>query len=287
MITDNLIEKGNRMEIKMVIFKIFRIIGIVFVLTLFYFYFTQENYIYYPQKITKNYSDGVTKSNKNAEDVIIETDGKIKIHGWYIRQNTTTKSPLLIYFGGNSEEVSYLVNEGKFEGYSLLIMNYRGYGLSEGKPNEKNILGDALKIYDYAIKRNDVDKSNIIIMGRSLGTGVATFLSSKRICKAVILTSPYDSMTSVAQEKMPFLPIELISRNKYKSILLASQIKYPLLAIVGNEDSTIPNWHSKKLLDSWGGQTKYMILEKEDHNSIMESNLYWKTINEFLKEVNQ
>ena len=245
------------MIIKKQIFIFIQLILIGYLVVIAYFYFMQDNYIYYPQKITKDYADMILKSNKNVEEVIIETSDKSKLHGWFVKL-TTLKAPLVIYFGGNGEEVSYLANDPKFKDYSILTMNYRGFGLSEGKPSEKSFLSDSLEIYDYAIKRTDIDTNNVIIMGRSLGTGVAIYVSSKRNCKAVILTSPYDSINSVAQEQMPFLPIELISRNKFNSILLAPQIKYPLLSLVATEDSTIPNWavplgiHSAYIPDGYG-----------------------------------
>lgn len=228
------------MILKKLFFTSIQLILIGYIVVIAYFYFMQDNYIYYPQKITKAYADTIIKSDKNIEEVIIETADKSKLHGLFSKNYT--KAPLVIYFGGNAEEVSYLVKDQKFKGYSILTMNYRGFGLSEGKPSEKNFFSDALKIYDYAIKRPDIDKNNIVIMGISLGTGVAIYVVSKRNCKAVILTSPYDSINSVAQEQMPFLPIELISKNKFNSRALAPQIKYPLLA---KNDTTIPNWHSK------------------------------------------
>lgn len=274
------------MIIKKLFLIVIQLIIVVYLVIIAYFYFMQDNYIYYPQKITKAYADMVTKSDKNIEEVIIETADKSKLHGWLSKLNNT-KSPLVIYFGGNAEEVSYLVKDQKFKGYSILTMNYRGFGLSEGKPSEKSFFSDALEIYDYALKRPDIDKNNIVIMGRSLGTGVATYLASERNCKAVILTSPYDSINSVAQEQMPFLPIELISKNKFNSMALAPKIKYPLLALLAKKDTTIPNWHSKKLIASWAGKNQYAIFDKEDHDSIIFSDTYWKTINDFLNTINR
>ncbi len=118
----------------------------------------------------------------------------------------------MIYFGGNGEEVSWLVPEfSRVPDWAALLVNYRGYGLSEGQPSETKLYRDALALYDRATRRPDIDSGRVIVMGRSLGTGVATYLASQRPVAGVVLISPYDSLVQVAREAYPFLPVNLLA----------------------------------------------------------------------------
>ena len=159
-------------------------------------YFFQERLIFFPQPLTQD----PLKANPGTaiEEVTLVTADQVRLHGWLVKATPTqAPAPLLIYFGGNAEEVSWLVSTaGQYAGWSLLILNYRGYGSSEGKPGEAELFADALQIYDYAARRADAGR--IAVMGRSLGSGVAVYLAAQRPVAGVILVSPYDSVESVA-----------------------------------------------------------------------------------------
>jgi len=134
--------------------------------------------------------------------------------------------------------------------------------------NETTLYSDSLEIYDYLTARDDINDKNVVVMGRSIGTGVATYLAQNRRVSAVILSTPYDTLESVIQEKCPILPVSLIFSHKYDSIGRAPLIKQPLLVLVGGKDNIIPNWHSERLKEAWGGEVTYHKLPDEDHNTI-------------------
>jgi len=126
------------------------------------------------------------------------------LHGWFVGKPGPERPQILIYFGGNDDEMSNLLKDAmRFKGWSVALVNYRGYGLSQGHPGEESLFGDAVVIYDYLTSRKDVDTGNVMVMGRSLGTGVAVYLASQRPLKGVILVSPYDSVNSVARARLP------------------------------------------------------------------------------------
>ncbi len=141
-------------------------------------YFFHERLIFFPQPLTQD----PLKANTGAaiEEVSLVTADQVKLHGWLVKATPTqTPAPLLIYFGGNAEEVSWLASTaGQYAGWSLLMFNYRGYGRSEGKPGEAELFADALQIYDYAARRADAGR--VAVMGRSLGSGVAVYLAAQR-----------------------------------------------------------------------------------------------------------
>jgi hypothetical protein len=189
---------------------------------------------------------------------------------------------MLIYFGGNAEEVSWLASTGgQYAGWSLLMLNYRGYGRSEGKPGEAALFADALQIYDYALSR--AQGGRVAVMGRSLGSGVAVYLAAQRPVKGVILVSPYDSIESVAKGIYPYLPIGLMLKHRFDSLSRVPQIKVPLMCLVGSADSVIQRPHSERLFAAWGGPRQWREFRGADHNSLAAEQGYWQAIAAFLR----
>lgn len=259
------------------------LIGLLALLALLYF--LQDKLIFFPQKLPKEEAAGLLKRYSHIENVNLKTGNNISIKGWLIKNSTLLKSPLIIYFGGNAEELSYLIYyTDKVKGWSLALINYRGYGLSEGRPSEKNLYADAVTIYDYFSKREDIDNTRIVLIGRSLGTGVATYLAQMRPVKALILVSPYDSFISIGKHHYPLLPVNLLLRHRFDSLSRAPLISAPLLVITAADDTIIPLKHSKILAEKWGGPHSFKIIEGEGHNTIHDNAEYWKTINEFLSK---
>lgn len=219
----------------------------------------------------------------NVEEITIPAADGVKLRGWLIR-GKGTPAPLVIYFGGNAEEVSWLGEAaGNFAGWSLLLVNYRGYGESEGKPGERELLADAIAIHDYARQRSDVNSGRIVAMGRSLGSGVAVHLAAERPLRGVILVSPYDSLVAVARRHYPVLPISLMLRHRFESLARAPQIDTPLLCLVAAQDRVIPASHSRALFEAWRGRKTWREVPGADHDGIAGETEYWSAIAEFLK----
>lgn len=210
----------------------------------------------------------------------LTADGE-RIVAWLVRG--AERAPLLIYFGGNAEDVSWLIGmDESFAGYALLLVNYRGYGPSQGRPSEAALFADALAWYDAAVRRADIDPGRIAVMGRSLGSGVAVHLAARRPVAGVILVSPYDSVKSLAQAIYPFLPVGLLLKHPFDSLSLAGAMRAPLLCLAAENDRVIPRAHSRRLFDAWGAAEKSWIVLRGDHDSISGEVQYWRAIAEFL-----
>ena len=246
-------------------------------------YFLQERLIFFPQPLTQD----PLKANTGAaiEEVSLLTADQVRLHGWLVKAAPTqTSAPLLIYFGGNAEEVSWLASTaGQYAGWSLLMFNYRGYGRSEGKPGEAALFADALQIYDYAVSR--AQGGRVALMGRSLGSGVAVHLAAQRPVAGVILVSPYDSVESVAKGIYPYLPIGLMLKHRFDSLTRAPQINAPLLCLVASDDRVIPRRHSERLYAAWGGPRQWREIRETAHDSIADAPEYRRAIADFLDQL--
>ena len=210
-------------------------------------------------------------------------DGK-RLHGWLRRTEKDAKSQgLVIYFGGNAEEVSGQMHDAQmFAPWSFAAFNYRGYGLSEGYPSEAALTADALAIYDWLAKRDRIDPNRIVVFGRSLGSGVAVQLAASRPVRAVALVSPFDSLRSLARKQYPFVPVSLLLKHPFDSLARASGIEAPLLVIAGERDRLIPPEYSRRLHDAWAGPKRWTLIPGADHNDIHTRPEYWPEIREFL-----
>ncbi|MBT4267400.1 MAG: alpha/beta hydrolase [Deltaproteobacteria bacterium] len=243
-------------------------------------YLFQDKFIFFPQKKIGFHHDAFTRY-----ETVIEREG-IKLHGWFLNREISREKPLIVYFGGNAEEVSgNLTLIDYFETDSFLFMNYRGYGESEGKPAEKHLSADALFILDYLINEKNIEVSDIVLMGRSLGSGVATYVASKRKVRGLILVTPFDSLPNVARKHYPIFPVGTLLKHKFNSVDLAPDIRAPALFLIGNRDNIIPNQSSKNLYQQWGGPKTFVTVNGADHNTIEQFQQYWEAVNRFLKSL--
>lgn len=259
---------------------------IVYLCLCFFMYLAQDALLFHPQPLAASTKKWLADMYPDADLSILTQDG-VQLRGWLLKSSQTAeKMPLIIYFGGNAEEVSGMAFDFKqMSGWSLLLVNYRGYGLSEGKPSEKNLFKDAVTIFDAILQREDIDKQAIVVMGRSLGTGVAVHLAAHRPVRGVVLISPYSSISQVAQEIYPYLPVSLLNQHPFDSLSLAPTITAPLLALVAEQDTLVRPPHSYQLADNWGGQHAVKLLKGVDHDTILAHSAFWPSVARFLTQI--
>ena len=264
------------------------VIGVAVLLVvggLTWLYFTQERLIFYPQRLDQGMARVLQRAYPSAEPVELKVDSDVKVRGWFTRSHARATSPLVIYFGGNGEEVSWLLQESaRLAPWAVLLVNYRGYGLSDGRPSESALYQDAVALYDWAAGRPDVDARRIVLVGRSLGTGVATYLASQRPVSGVVLVSPYDNLVEVARGVYPYLPVDGLMRYRFDSAARAKLIRAPLLALVAEQDTIVRPERSQTLVRAWGGPAHLELLAGVGHNDIQLHPHYWPLIAAFLAE---
>jgi pimeloyl-ACP methyl ester carboxylesterase len=246
-------------------------------------YFFQDKLLFHPQPKSISETAAFLQQYPDFDTLCFTMEDKTRISTFISKSDTArAKQPLVIYFGGNAEEVSHLAAyRDHFKPCVVALVNNRGFGRSAGKPSEKSMFSDALTIHDQLKTRSDIDPEKIILVGRSIGSGVATYLSSKRSVKATILFTPYESMTAVAQEKYPFVPIGLLIKHPFESQTYAANIATPVLALIAKNDVVIPPPHAYALLKHWKGENTFLEVEA-DHISIMDNEAVWRKIEAFI-----
>ena len=254
-----------------------KILAPVLILGVLLLYFLQDAMIFFPQGVPLQDRELFAKYAFG-----IEYEGK-QLRGWFVPGKVSWIRPLVVYYGGNAEEVSgNLRNLGRLAGGAYLFMNYRGYGDSEGRPSQKALCRDALYILDTLVAREKIPLDHIVLMGRSLGSGVAVYVAAHRPVRGVVLITPFDSLLNVARHHYPYLPVRLFLRHPFDSAALAPEIKMPALVLMGRQDNIVPNPLSVALAQRWGGPAQKVVIEGFGHNDIQADEGYWRAINAFL-----
>ena len=194
------------------------------------------------------------------------------------------KPPLVVYFGGNAEEVTASAARvaETYGERAVLLVNYRGYGESGGKPGEQALIGDAVELLQWVARRDDVDGARIALHGRSLGSGVAVQAAAAHPVRCVVLTSPFDSAAEVARRFYPWLPVGLLMRHRFESIAHAPRLAMPLLVLTGSADTLVRPDHSERLASRWAGPVTRVSLAGFGHNDLDLPPRYAEAIRDFL-----
>jgi len=222
-----------------------------------------------------------------SERQIRTIDGE-NIQAFLFRHNEFAKRPLIIYFHGNAGNLYHRFDYAKrlFDmNQDVLLISYRGYSKSSGKPNEKGIYIDGETAVDYVKDSLGYDEKEITIFGRSLGAAVAIHISQNRDFNNVILVTPMASGKEMATA-MGLGFFRFMAGNSYNSLEKINNIKSRILIIHGDKDEVIPYDMGKKLFDTFNG-TKYMVTIKEGgHNDLQDIDplLFWGEIEIFLNK---
>lgn len=179
----------------------------------------------------------------------------------------------LIYFGGNMEDVAWSLPlfSKMFPGYAIYLPHYRGYSDSTGEPTEQALHDDALVLFDKVHAQH----AHVVIVGRSLGSGVAVRLASQRPVARLVLVTPFDSIENVAQGKFPIFPINWLLIDKFESWQFAPKITAPTLLIAAEYDQVIPYSSTEQLYNSFSKQVATLnIIPRRNHDDIMEEPAY-------------
>lgn len=179
----------------------------------------------------------------------------------------------VIYLGGNAEDVSASLPllARALPQHALYLPHYRGYAGSSGAPTEAALVADALQLFDKVAAAHP----EVVVIGRSLGSGVALQVASRRPLAGLVLVTPFDSLRELAQQQFPVFPIGLLLRDKYESWRYAPQVKAPTLILAAGQDEIVPAASTRRLLSRFApGVASMRVIEGAGHNSISEHAAY-------------
>ena len=229
-------------------FKIFFAVALFYVAAMIAIYFAQALFIYAPHMPSRDLVATPTDIGLKYENLTLNTADNERINAWYIPTDTSN-TKTLVFFHGNAGNISHRLETIKIFnnlGLNILIVDYRGFGLSTGKPTENGTYLDADATWHYLIEEKLLSPNEIIIMGRSLGGAVATELARKVNPAMLILESTFTSMTAVSAIHYPFMPTSLIVKHKYETNLKLKDINCPVVIAHSRKDEVIPFEHSQR-----------------------------------------
>jgi fermentation-respiration switch protein FrsA (DUF1100 family) len=205
----------------------------------------------------------------DAQDESFETEDGLRLEGWFVPARVAGAGYTVLVFNGNAGHRGYragLAAQLAARGVNVLLFDYRGYGGNPGLPSEEGLARDARAALAAMGRRPGVDITRLVFFGESLGAAVAVRLALEFPPAALVLRSPFASMTSIGSRHYPFLPVRWLLRDRYPSIDRIGRISSPLLVIAGEADRIIPLDESQALFERAPDPKKLIVIPGADHN---------------------
>lgn len=221
-----------------------------------------------------------------AEDVFLKTSDGVRLHGWYLP--VIDPKGVFVFFHGNAGNISnrlYKVKGWIDRGYSVFLVDYRGYGKSEGNVNHENdILEDAQTAFHWIVEEKGVPPSKVIVYGESLGTYPAIRVASEHRVAAVILEAPFTSFVDLAKVHYPLVPAFVMKDFQFLSKDYIAKLKAPLFILHGTSDEICPYTMAGELFEQAPNPKEFFTIPHGDHNSLpmTAGEDYWEKPARFL-----
>lgn len=227
----------------------------------------------------------------NGRDVWINVTNEQRIHGWFLNSATQPALGTVLYFhgnGGNLTHVGWIGQTLTKSGFDVLLIDYRGYGRSDGNPTDEWALNaDGEAAYNYLLNERGVKPEKLALYGLSLGTTVAIDVASRKACSALIVESGLSSASEMGEHSLPILPrwLHWLAKNRFESARKIAGVRCPVLVTHGTNDATIPVAQGRKLFAAANEPKRLRIIEGGSHNPAGEGGeAYLAQIVLFLRE---
>jgi hypothetical protein len=230
----------------------------------------ENSFIYFPPRFPEGFPPP-EPYGRHVEDVWLTTLDKVRVNAWYLPNRTSEK--VLLWFHGNAENVGYglerLIFYSRLE-INVLAVDYRGYGKSQGSPDEAGIYLDANAAYDYLIQERYIQPKNIVVFGHSLGGAVAIDLASRRECGGLIVQSSFTSAKDMARRIFRIPLLEYIPKSQFNSLAKIRRVRAPIFIVHGTWDEVVPFSMGQQLFKAAPEPKFFFPVEEAGHNDVVE-----------------
>ena len=252
------------MSRQMIIAAVSVVVVVAFILALIWT--LQRRLIYFPAAEVPT-TDAIGRTD--VEPVTFETIDGLRLNGWFFAIEGPLPRITVVVFNGNAGNRAHRVPLAAAlhrHGLQVLLLDYRGYGGNPGTPSQKGLAADSRAARAYLAGRSDVDASRLVYFGESLGTAVAVDLAVEHPPAALVLRSPFTSMSDVGQHHYPFLPVRFLLRDRFAAIEQIPRSRVPMLVIAGARDRIVPLESSRRLYDAATSPKTFLLVPNADHN---------------------
>ena len=267
-------------SLKRKIFRWTKIIIIVYCSAGIALYYLQEKLMFHPTPLSPDYH---FKFDIPFKEVNIPLDAKDNLSLVQFFPNDSIAKGVVLYFHGNRDNINryakYAPNFTK-HGYEVWMIDYPGYGKTTGKFTEENVYMQAKEMYKLANSR--FGKDSIIVYGKSLGSGIASYLASKKICKRLILETPYYSIPDLFSHYAPVFPVNAMTHFKFPTGEYLREVNIPITIFHGNEDGVIPYSCATKLKKVLKQGDEFITINKGSHNDLNNFPLFHEKLDSIL-----
>ena len=221
------------------------------------------------------------------QNVWFRSADNTKLHGWYVPNLEARR--LIVYSHGNGEHVADQANlvsrlQSRLEA-TVFVYDYRGYGRSRGKPAERGCVADGMAAQRWLAEREGVAVEDIVMMGRSIGGGVAVAAAAEQGARSLVLEATFSRMTDAAASLYPWLPVRLVMRNRYNSVRRIQKYRGPTFQCHGADDEVVPIALARKLFDSSPSRTKQFYEIAYSRHNDTPPPAYYAALSDFLDRV--
>lgn len=247
-----------------------------------------HQYLYFPSPWEPR--DWKAVSGLPLEDVWITTPDGVRIFGWYVEP--PAHRAVVLWYHGNAGNVTHRLDnlaELYRRGLAALIIDYRGYGRSEGRPSEEGLYADGLAAYDYLKDVRSVQPSRLVLFGRSLGAAVAGEVARHRQAAGLILESPFPSVEAVARTLYAGLPAHLLLHARFDLAARLKEVRIPVLVLHGDHDTIIPFALGQQVYAAANQPKRFFHIPGADHNDtyLVGGEGYFQELLHFIGRVTQ
>ena len=240
--------------------------GTVYGMICLYLFLMQARLIYYPNIPSRELTGSPADIGLTYESVAIVTGDRITLHGWFVPARE--QNGVLLFFHGNGGNISHRLDSLRIfheMGLATLIIDYRGYGRSQGDISEQGTYLDAEAAWNFLTEVKKVAADRIVVFGRSLGGAIAAHCAAHHKPGGLILESAFTSVPDMASHLYPFLPARLLSRFRYSTIKELRSVSCPVLIIHSRDDEIIPFENGRQLYQA-APEPKRFLKIKGGHN---------------------